>query len=184
MESVNDALNKWIEKWKQGLSWRERWDVNGWHKEDDLSVESNADYWDDEEDNHPPHSLRRSAKNRLIKEAVETGRVIDLDRIYKDGKIFGYEVECTKDEKGAITKLKATDSDHEYIVSFRFDWVGFNLLIQAFPADRSKNLPEVIRSCTSLDVLLALKYDLMEYAVRDTVNRIIAEFERRYNDYD
>ena len=30
METVGDFMEDWIKKWKQGLSWQERWDVNGW----------------------------------------------------------------------------------------------------------------------------------------------------------
>ena len=175
MESVNDAINKWLEKWKQAAEW---------DPEDSLSVEFNADYWDDEEDNHPPRALRRSAKNRIIKEAIESGRVIDLDRIYKDGKIFGYEMECQDDICLAAPITKIVENGHEYYISFRIDWPGFNLQIQGVPAVKSKRVPGVIRLCFPLDNILSLKYDLMEYAVRDTVNRIIAEFERRYNDYD
>ena len=30
METVGDIMEDWIKKWKQELSWQERWDVNGW----------------------------------------------------------------------------------------------------------------------------------------------------------
>lgn len=30
METVGDFMEDWIKKWKQELSWQERWDVNGW----------------------------------------------------------------------------------------------------------------------------------------------------------
>ena len=105
--------------------------------------------------------------------------IVDLDAIYKDGKMFGYVVECTDDEKGAITKI--AKNDHEYIVSFRFDWEFLNLLIQVIPEDHSMKVPRVMRFCHSFYSLFNLKDGLIEMVVRDTVDRIITGFERRYN---
>ena len=59
METVGDFMEDWLKKWKQELSWQERWDVNGWHKEDDLSEELD-DYWgqDDEEEGRPLRKIK------------------------------------------------------------------------------------------------------------------------------
>lgn len=79
MEEWGDCLENLIKSWKQGLSRQERWDINGWRKEDE----------DQEEHSNPPKTLRRAAKERIIKEALEKGEVLDLDAIYEDGKLFG-----------------------------------------------------------------------------------------------
>lgn len=101
--------------------------------------------------------------------------VIDLDDIYKDGKLFGYTVIHVDDEKGTIVRVE--ENGHKYIVSFKFDWENFVLRIEAHPLGQDA----FIRFSHSLDSLFRLKGNLTEYAVKDTVHRIITEFERRNN---
>ena len=106
---------------------------------------------------------------------------IDLDKIYKDGKLFGYDIMRADDEKGAIVRVKEEQTKHTYIVSFKFDWKRLELLIEANPLGQDT----FIRFCHSLLSLFNLNGDLIEIAVKDTVHRIITEFEKRNNNkYD
>ena len=73
IDFTDNFMDEWIKK-----SWQERWTAYGWHKEDD-----------DQEENKPPKAIRRAVKERIIKEALEKGEVLDLDAIYEDGKVFG-----------------------------------------------------------------------------------------------
>ena len=133
----------------------------------------------DEEEVKPAKSMRRAAKERIIKKAIEEGTVIDLDKIYKDGKLFNYAIEHTSNDGWSTTRV--TENGHEYIVSFRFEWLDRSLQVQGTPVYESPKVPKMIRLCTSLDTLLNLNGDLTDYAVKNTVDRIINEFERRYN---
>lgn len=102
---------------------------------------------------------------------------VDLDSIYKDGKLFGYTVMHVDDKKGAVARVRVEQTGHKYIVSFKFDWENFELRIEAHPSDQDA----FIRFCHSFDSLFNLKGDLIEIAVKDTVHRIITEFEKRDN---
>ena len=107
--------------------------------------------------------------------------IIDLDKIYKDGKLFGYNIIHVDNEKGAIARVKVEQTNHTYIVSFKFDWKRLELLIEANPLGQDT----FIRFCHSLLSLFNLNGDLIEIAVKDTVHRIITEFEKRNNNkYD
>lgn len=100
---------------------------------------------------------------------------IDLDKIYKDGKLFGYTVIYVDDKKGAVARVRVKQTGHKYIVSFKFDWENFELRIEAHPSGQDA----FIRFCHSFDSLFNLKGDLIEIAVKDTVHRIITEFEKK-----
>ena len=66
METEGNFMEDWIKKWKQELSWQERWDVNGWG---------------------------RKPKPKMV---------IDLDSIYKDGKLFGYDIYYDKKQINGV----------------------------------------------------------------------------------
>ena len=100
---------------------------------------------------------------------------VDLGNIVKDGKLFGYSVIHVDDKKGAIVRVRAEQTDRKYIVSFKFDWENFELRIEAHPSGQDV----FIRFCHSFDSLFNLKGDLIEIAVKDTVHRIITEFEKK-----
>ena len=124
MKTVEDAMNEWIKHWEE--SWQKRWDDNGWHKEDDLSTELNVDYWDqdDEEDadQQPKKHIRRAARNRIIRNAIEENKVYDIDRLFwNGGKLFGYDTYyetlfgCIGDCDEKIGPyIKATHNNEEY----------------------------------------------------------------------
>ena len=101
--------------------------------------------------------------------------IIDLDKIYKDGKLFGYNIIHVDDEKGAIVRVKVEQTSHTYIVSFKFDWKNLELRIEAHPLGQDM----FIRFCHPLLSLFNLNGDLIEIAVKDTVHRIITEFEKK-----
>ena len=103
--------------------------------------------------------------------------VIDLDDIYKDGKLFGYTVIHVDDEKGAIVRVRVDQTGHKYIVSFKFDWEDFELLIEGHPLGQDT----FIRICHPFDSLFQLKCNLIETSVRDIGHRVVRVFERRYD---
>jgi hypothetical protein len=133
METVGDFMEDWLKKWKQELSWQERWDVNGWHKEDDLSAELD-DYWGhhDEEDTgqQPKKYIRRAARNRIIKEAIEKNKVYDIDRLFwNGGKLFGCDIIdndplAAKAYGMSLYRLDyhSKENGKNYLLEYEFDW--------------------------------------------------------------
>ena len=124
METAGNFFEDWIKKWKQELSWQERWDVNGWHKEDDTNVKLDVDYWnrDDDEYAKPVKAARRAAKARILKKAIEGGTVLDLDKIMEPGhinKLFG----CNIALRGGIGSMLIHGTD---IIGYKINPTHFN----------------------------------------------------------
>ena len=185
METVGDFMEDWVKKWKQELSWQERWDVNGWHKEDDMSEELD-DYWgqDDEEetDQQPKKHIRRAARNRIIKEAIEKNKVYNIDRLFwNGGKLFGYDTYFKKvidydgkeRESGPWTSIK--DGNKNYEVCFSWDWNCCFLVIVGKTEINTPlgKVPLKVQRQISFDMLFGVKPEIVKVMIEKSIDEII-----------
>lgn len=146
METEGNFMEDWIKKWKQELSWQERWDVNGWG---------------------------RKPKPKMV---------IDLDSIYKDGKLFGYDIYYDKKQIngedidiGPLTDVIKDGT--KYTVMFAFEWQYMKLSMLCTSKDKD-GVPVGARTGISLDFLFAKMVQVIpEMIVRNALEQMIREIE-------
>ena len=193
METVGDFMEDWLKKWKQELSWQERWDVNGWHKEDDLSEELD-DYWgqDDEEeaDQQPKKHIRRAARNRIIREAIEKNKVYNIDRLFwNGGKLFGYDtyyetlLGCIGDCDEKIGPfIKVMRNGEEYEILLKFDWERCFLSLTCKSFNPYIIEPVYAKVTVLFEQLFGVKDVVVKTLIDTEIEKLINTIERLRND--
>jgi hypothetical protein len=192
METVGDFMEDWIKKWKQELSWQERWDANGWHKEDELSEELD-DYWgqEDEEDTdqQPKKHIRRVAKNRIIREAIEENKVYDIDRLFwNGGKLFGCDVIQndpleTKAYGMSLYRLDyhSKENGKNYLLEYEFDWKRCALMLSYFKYGPNAK-PYKARIELNFHTLFDVKFGMEQMVFEHAAESVIREVEKLIDD--
>lgn len=102
--------------------------------------------------------------------------IIDLDNIYKDGKLFGYETYFVPSvnykgepvERGPYTRIEKDGTEYE--VLFTFDW---NLFVLRIAAETTTNMRLGSQMELSLDYLFGLKDDSITEVVQEAIERSI-----------
>lgn len=115
--------------------------------------------------------------------------VIDLDDIYKDGKLFGYEIYYEKkriNEEGIdIGPLTDVIKDGtKYTVKFAFEWQYMELRMLCTSKDK-EGVPVSVGTSISLDFLFTkMVYVTPEMIVRNALEQMIREIEMMIEDND
>lgn len=151
-------------------------------KEDDLSAEFVLDYWDQdsEEENHPPHSLRRAAKNRIIREAIEKNQVYDIDRLFwNGGKLFGYDIYYNPADD-RIPCFDVIKNNHHYVFSILWNWEKCHLVLCCFTI--VKAIPYRARREIGFDTMFSLKDGLLQNLIGTEIENLIREVEKLIED--
>ena len=192
METTGDFMEDWLKKWKQELSWQERWDANGWHKEDDMSEELD-DYWgqDDEEetDQKPQKYIRRAARNRIIKEAIEKNKVYDIDRLFwNGGKLFGCDIIHndpleTKAYGMSLYRLDyhSKENGKNYLLEYEFDWKRCVLMLSYLKYGPNAK-PYKARNELDFHTLFDVKPGMEQVVFEHAAESVIREVEKLIDD--
>lgn len=150
METVGDIMEDWIKKWKQGLSWQERWDVNGWGR------------------NPKPKT------------------VINLDDIYKDGKLFGCDVirNLIGEDEIQIPEFKLDyrreeDGKH-YILDYDFDWEHESFALSYLKFENGT--PYKARVQINFHMLFSVKPGVEQMVFEHAAESVIREVEKLIED--
>ena len=179
METVGDFMEEWIKHSEES-----------WQKEDDLSTAFVLDYWDQdsEEENHPPHSLRRAAKNRIIREAIEKNQIYDIDRLFwNGGKLFGCDTYFKKvidydgKERESGPWISIKDGNKNYEVRFSWDWECCFLAIVGKTEISTPlgKVPLVAQRQISFDMLFGVKPGIVKLMVEKSIDELITYFKSK-----
>ena len=108
---------------------------------------------------------------------------IDLDNIYKDGKLFGCDIICNLIGKDEIPLFKLDyyregDGKH-YILDYNFDWKYGAFILSYTKFENGK--PYKARIQTDFHMLFEVKTGL-EQIVKNAAESIIREVEKLIND--
>ena len=146
METEGVFKEDWVKKWKQELSWQERWDANEWKPKPKM--------------------------------------VIDLDNIYKDGKLFGCDIICNLIGKDEIPLFKLDyyregDGKH-YILDYKFDWEYGVFILSYIKFENGK--PYKARIQINFDMLFEVKTGLEQIVFKRAAESLIREVEKLIND--
>lgn len=143
-------MEDWIKKWKQELSWQERWDVNGWG---------------------------RKPKPKTF---------INLDDIYKDGKLFGCDIICNlicEDEiqipQFKLDYYREEDGKH-YILDYNFDWEYESLILSYIKFENG--IPYKARFEINFRMLFDVKPGMEQMVFEHAAESVIREVEKLIDD--
>lgn len=108
--------------------------------------------------------------------------VIDLDKIYKDGKLFGCNIICNlicEDEiqipQFKLDYYREKDGKH-YILDYNFDW-EYGWLILSY-AKFENGMPYKARIQTDFHMLFEVKTGLERVVFKNAAERVIREVEK------
>lgn len=115
--------------------------------------------------------------------------VIDLDNIYKDGKLFGYDIYYDKKQIngegidiGPLTDVIKDGT--KYTVKFTFEWQYMELRMLCTSKDK-EGVPVSVGTSISLDFLFTkMVYVTPEMIVRNALEQMIREIEMMIEDND
>ena len=122
-------------------------------------------------------------ENATVKKAKEEGRFIDLDSIYKDGKLFGCRIIHTDpfDAKAygmSLTKLDyhSKESDKNYILDYEFDWERQEFILSYFRWVNAT--PYKARIQINFHMLFSVKPGIEQMVFEHAAESIIREVEK------
>lgn len=112
---------------------------------------------------------------------------IDLDKIYKDGKLFGYDIYFKKVidyngeeiETGPWVSIK--DGNKSYEVQFFWDWIFCCLRIvgKTEISTSSGKIPLTAQRQISFDMLFRAKPEITKVIVEDAIDELIIYFKSK-----
>lgn len=143
-------MEDWIKKWKQELSWQERWDVNGWG---------------------------RKPKPKTV---------INLDDIYKDGKLFGCDIICNLicEDEIQIPQFKLDYYREEvgkhYILDYNFDWEYESFILSYVKFENG--IPYKARFEINFRMLFDVKPGMEQMVFEHAAESVIREVEKLIDD--
>ena len=108
---------------------------------------------------------------------------IDLDKIYKDGKLFGCDVICNLIGEDEILQLKLDyyreeDGKH-YILDYNFDWKYGAFILSYIKFENGT--PYKARIQTDFHMLFEVKVDLEQVVFKHAAESVIREVEKLIN---
>lgn len=141
---------------------------------------------DKEETRPPKKAMRRAVRNKLINKAIKEGTFLDLDAIYKDGKLFGcnYYIIPGSYEKNVNLKQINTifycgEDDIFYTFLFEFDLLN-NMFVLSYKTKDKDGIPFNIQMAISLHTLNHLKVT-PELVFKETAEKMIKEIKKLKN---
>ena len=109
---------------------------------------------------------------------------IDLDNIFKDGKLFGYDIMCNLAGEDEIPQFKLDyyreeDGKH-YILDYNFDWEYGAFILSYIKFENG--IPYKARFQTDFHMLFEVKAGLEQVVFKHAAESLIREVEKLIND--
>jgi hypothetical protein len=106
--------------------------------------------------------------------------IIDLDNIYKDGKLFGQDIYFNPENEN-IPCFDIIKNNHQYIFSILWNWENCHLVLCCFTIVRG--VPYRARTQIGYDTLFSLKGGLVKTIMNAEIEKLINTIEQLiYND--
>ena len=135
---------------------------------------------------------RKLWEYETIKKAMKENKVIDLDTIFKDGKLFGYDTYFKKStdwdgeerEYGPFTSIK--DGDKDYEVRFCWNWEErFLEIIGTSEINTPLGIvPLAAQRQISFDMLFGVKSGIVKLIIEKSIDELITYFKSKEGDND
>lgn len=108
---------------------------------------------------------------------------IDLDKIYKDGKLFGCNIICNLISEDEIPKFKLDyyreeDGKH-YILDYNFDWEYESFVLSYIKFENG--IPYKARIQINFHMLFSVKPGIEQMAFEHAAESVIREVEKLIN---
>ena len=108
---------------------------------------------------------------------------IDLDKIYKDGKLFGCNIICNLISEDEIPQFKLDyyreeDGKH-YILDYNFDWEYESFILSCIKFENG--IPYKARIQTDFHMLFSVKPGIEQVVFKHAAESIIREVEKLIN---
>ena len=103
---------------------------------------------------------------------------IDLDNIYKDGKLFGRDIYFNPENEN-IPCFDIIKNNHQYIFSILWDWRDCCLILCCFSI--VKGIPYRARRQIRFDTMFSLKYGLQQKLIDNGIENLISTIENLIN---
>lgn len=105
--------------------------------------------------------------------------VINLDDIYKDGKLFGHDIYYSPvDDR--IPCFDVIKNNHHYVFSILWNWRDWHLILCCFSI--VKAIPYRARRQIGFDTMFSLKDGLLQILIDTEIENLIREVEKLIND--
>jgi len=110
--------------------------------------------------------------------------IIDLDKIYKDGKLFGCDIICNLISKDEIPQFKLDycreeDGKH-YILDYNFDWEYESFVLSYIKFENG--IPYKARVQINFHMLFSVKPGIEQMAFEHAAESVIREVEKLIDD--
>lgn len=110
--------------------------------------------------------------------------IIDLDKIYKDGKLFGCNIICNLISEDEIPQFKLDyyrkeDGKH-YILDYNFDWEYESFILSYVKFENG--MPYKARIQINFHMLFSVKPGIEQMVFKHAAESIIREVEKPEND--
>ena len=149
--------------------------------------ETAAEQCDDLEDvvPKPEKSMRRAAKERIIKKALAENAVLDLDAIFEDGKLFGHTVFLSEIPSRINTGLIHYGYKGEiYVIEVRFDFMSYSIELRISQyCGKIKGFAQVVKQIPFC-MFYRKSRDLTRMMFDDVATQMIQELKKRLEEYD
>ena len=101
--------------------------------------------------------------------------VIDLDKIYKDGKLFGQDIYFNPENEN-IPCFDIIKNNHQYIFSILWNWRDCHLILCCFSI--VKGIPYRARRQIGFDTMFSLKGGLAKTMMNAEIEKLINTIEQ------
>ena len=110
--------------------------------------------------------------------------IIDLDKIFNDGKLFGCDVICNLISEDEIQHFKLDyyreEDDKHYILDYNFDWKYESFILSYIKF--ANGIPYKARIQINFHMLFETKTGLEQFVFKNAAESLIREVEKLIND--